>query len=329
MPHRYFKIICLSLIILQALVLLPLSLSAAEITHSISTGSPTGVYYAAGTAVAKLFNKKRQEYGLRLVTKASEGSIDNINRVKEKEATFGIAQANGLYLAQAGSGPWQGNPHGNLRAVVGLYTEDLTIVTAVKSGIAGVSDLKGKRVNIGAPGSADQITSLLLLKEWLKMDPANDLKVSERPSYEAPELIQQGKIDAFFYTVGHPNLTIIEATAGERKVKMIALDQALIDDIVRPRPFLTATKISVNDYPDLENREDVSTIGVRAILFTRSDTDEETVYKVVREVMGNLDLFRRQHPVFAGIKEKDMTKGLIVPLHPGAERYFREAGLLE
>jgi len=95
------------------------------------------------------------------------------------------------------------------------------------------------------------------------MDPANDLKVSERPSYEAPELIQQGKIDAFFYTVGHPNLTIIEATAGERKVKMIALDQALIDDIVRPRPFLTATKISVNDYPDLENREDVSTIGVR------------------------------------------------------------------
>jgi len=329
MSNRYFRIIFVALTVLQALVLLPLTLPAAEITHSITTGNVTGVYYASGSAIAKIFNKKRQEYGQRLVTKSSEGSVENINRVEEKQATFGIAQANMLYSAQAGSGLWEGDPRRNLRAVVGLYTEDVTIVAAVDADITDVGDLKGKRVNIGAPGSADKVTSLLLLKDWLHMDPEKDLTVSEYHSYEAPELIQQDKIDAFFYTVGHPNLAIIEATAGERKVKMIALDQALIDDIVRPRPYLTAVMIPVMHYPDLQNREDVPGVGVRAILFTLADTDDETVYRVVREIMGNLDLFRRQHPVFAGIKEGEMARNLIVPLHPGAERYFREAGLLK
>lgn len=141
----------------------PAALSFDEPMQSIKTGNITGVYYAAGSAVAKMHNRKLKEYNLRLLAEASEGSIANIQDVAEGTAPFGIAQANALYYAKRGESFWQGEPQDKLRSVLGLYMEDFTIVAAVDAGINSMADLKGKTVNIGELGSMDAIWKIVLI----------------------------------------------------------------------------------------------------------------------------------------------------------------------
>jgi len=300
--------------------------SVAEMTIYIGTGSITGVYYNTGSAVAKMFNQKRQEYGARMMNRPSEGSLDNINDVLEGKNQFGIAQANFLFNAWNGRGLWENTPQGDLRAVLGLYVEDVTLIAAEDSGIKTALDLKGKRLNIGAPGSSDHETSGFIL-EQLGLDPVKDLQITKEHTYLASEKIQSDDIDAYFYTVGHPNLSVLEAVSGNRKVRIVPFEQDFIDKIVARQPFLSASEINVEFYEKLDNKDPVPTIGIKSVLFTREGVDEETVYRVVKAVMENLDLFRRQHPAFSSLTKENMAHGVIVPLHPGAERYFREAGI--
>ena len=294
---------------------------------TIRTGNVTGVYYAAGSAVAKMHNRKRQEYGLRLITEASEGSIANIEHVLEGSATFGISQSNKLYQAQKGTDYWDGQPHDNLRAVLGLYTEDYTVVAAADANIKTLADLKGKTVNIGEPGSSDASQAMDLF-QFFGLNPGKDLTVNGKPTYEAAELLQAGKIDVYLYTVGHPNLSVREASTGDRKVKIISPGQEFIDHFRKARSYIVSTDIPIDYYPSIVNKDPIPTIGLKAILFTRKNADEQVVYNMVKEVLANFDLFRRQHPAFANLTPEELTEGLIVPIHPGAERYFKEAGLL-
>jgi TRAP transporter TAXI family solute receptor len=154
------------------------------------------------------------------------------------------------------------------------------------------------------------------------------MTILEKPTYEAAELLEAGKIHAYLYTVGHPNLSIIEAASGKRKILIVPLPKEMIEHFSKTRPFLTATEVPVDYYPEIINKEPIPTLGVKAILFTEAAMDEQIVYNMVKEVFENLDLFKRQHPVFSKMTAGHLTARLIVPLHPGAERYFREAGLL-
>lgn len=294
---------------------------------SIKTGNVTGVYYAAGSAVAKMHNRKLKEYKLRLITEASEGSISNIDDVTNGLSDFGIAQSNMLYLAREGEAYWENAPVNNLRSVLGLYTEALTLIAAVDASISSITDLKGKTLNIGELGSTDHIQALGVLKR-LGLDPEEDLIITKKPTYEASELLQKGKIDAYFYTVGHPNLSIKEASYGDRKIMIVTPERELVGFFANGREDLIATDIPIDYYTRIANKEPIHTIGVKAILFSNADTDEEVVYHMVKEVFANFELFKKQHPAFAWLTPEQLTTGLIVPLHPGAERYFKEAGLL-
>jgi TRAP transporter TAXI family solute receptor len=298
-----------------------------EPMKSIKTGNITGVYYAAGSAVAKMHNRKLKEYNLRLIAEASEGSLSNIDDVSNGLVDFGIAQANALYYAKKGEGYWEGTPQNNLRSVLGLYTEDFTLVAAVDANINSLIDLKGKTVNIGELGSMDAVQAMSLFKR-LGLDPENDLTINEKPTYEASELLQQGEIDAYFYTVGHPNLSIKEAASGDRKIMIAAVEKEIVDLLDKQAEFLVATDIPIDYYSKIANKEPIRTLSVKAILFSSADTDEQIVYNMVKEVFENLELFKKQHPAFANLTPEKLTTGLIVPLHPGAERYFKEAGLL-
>jgi len=294
---------------------------------TISTGNVTGVYYAAGSAVAKMHNRKRQEYGLRLITEASKGSIANIEHVLEGSAAFGISQSNKLYQAQKGTDYWDGQPHDTLRAVLGLYTEDYTVVAAADANIKTLADLKGKTVNIGELGSSDASQAIDVF-QFFGLDQEKDLTVNGKPTYEAPELLQAGKIDVYLYTVGHPNLSVREASTGKRKVEIISPGREFIEHFRKIRSYIVATDIPIDYYPAIVNKDPIPTIGLKAILFTSTDADPTVVYNMVKEVFANFDLFRRQHPAFANLTPELLTEGLIVPIHPGAERYFKEAGLL-
>jgi TRAP transporter TAXI family solute receptor len=294
---------------------------------SIKTGNTNGVYYSAGSAVAKMHNRKLKEYKLRLIAEASEGSVSNIDDVANGLAAFGIAQSSALYFAQNGVRYWQGRPEDKLRSVLGLYTEALTVIAGADSGIQTLADLKGKTVNIGELGSTDneQATDIFKL---LGLDPKHDLTILEKPAYEASEQLQADEIDAYFYTVGHPNLSVMESAAGERQVVIVSPGQELIELILKGRPYFTSADIPIDHYPKIVNKQPIPTIGVKAILFTHADADEDVVYNMVKEVFENLELFKKQHPAFANLTPEKLTTELIVPLHPGAERYFKEAGLL-
>jgi TRAP transporter TAXI family solute receptor len=327
MSHVARSFLLLALFIFTVAVTPSALLAFDEPMLSIKTGNTTGVYYAAGSAVAKMHNRKLKEYNLRVIVEASEGSIANIQEVTDGNAAFGIAQANALYYARQGERFWEGTPNSDLRAVLGLYTEDYTIVAAADAGIETLADLKGKTVNIGELGSTDAMQAAGVF-EYAGLDPQNDLNILQRPNYEASEMLPTGEIDAYLYTVGHPNLSLIEASSGERKVLIVSPGREMIDALAKEREYLTATDIPIDYYPDIANRQPIPTLGVKAILFTHAEMDEQIVYNLVKEVYENFDLFKRQHPVLANLTAEDLTTKLILPLHPGAVRYFKEVGLL-
>jgi TRAP transporter TAXI family solute receptor len=317
----------LSLLIFTASITPVTLLAFDEPMLSISTGNITGVYYSAGSAISKMHNRKRKEYNLRLLTEASEGSVANVENVIDGTSAFGIAQANALYFAKKGEHYWQGKPQSKLRSVLGLYTEAFTVIAAVDANINSLTDFAGKKLNIGELGSTDNLQARSILNS-VGLDPEKDLTISEKPTYEASELLQQGAIDAYLYTVGHPNLSVKEASHGDRKIMIVAPSQEYIDSLTSQNEALVERIIQVDYYTKIANKEPVRTIGVKAILFCNADVDEQVVYHIVKEVFDNFDLFKRQHPAFVNLTPEKLSSGLIVPLHPGAERYFREAGLL-
>lgn len=324
--HRRYPRL-LALLMTVTVLFAPCSLTAFQYPSlTISSGTTTGSYYAAASAIAKVFNPSSGRNGLRLATVASPGSVANIDQVADGKAAFGIAETELLKRATLGVRPWEGKARTGLRAVLGLYVESVTIVAAVDSGIKQVSDLKGKRLNIGAPGSIDNTYAAAFL-QMSGLDPGV-VVISQHSTAIAPELLQKGDIDAYLCIVGHPNLTVLEASAGKRKVTLISLDNALIQQVVSHNPLLMSVAIPTNFYPNVEVSGKVPTIGLRAVLFTSADQPEENVYAVVREVMSNFDLFRRQHPILQDLSPRDAARVGVIPLHPGALRYFKEAGLV-
>ena len=324
----FVRFIWLSLFFVCLFVGGPQSVDAFdEPMKSIKTGDVTGVYYAAGSAVAKMHNRKLQEYNLRLIAEASEGSISNIDDVENGLAEFGIAQSNALYFAKRGEEYWQGAPLKNILSVLGLYTEAFTVIAAVDANINSLADLKGKTLDIGELGSTDNLQARSILNH-LGLDPEKDLTVVENPAYEAAELLQQGKIDAYFYTVGHPNLAVKEASHGDRKIMLVTPEQEFVDAFLGQKEYLVERIIRVDYYTEIANKEPVRTLGLKAVLFCNANTDEDVVYHMVKEVFENFELFKKQHPAFANLTPEKLSSNLVVPLHPGAERYFKEAGLL-
>lgn len=311
-----------------ALFLLVPSSHAAPALPSltISSGTTTSSYYAAASSVAKVFNRPSATRGVTLANVASAGSVANIDAVAEGRAAFGIAETELLKRAAQGVRPWEGKTRSQLRAVLGLYPATVTIVAAVDSGIKRVGDLKGKRLNIGAPGSIDNTFA----DAFLQMSGLNpgEVNVSQHSTALAPELLQRGDIDAYICIVGHPNLTVLEASAGKRPVALVPLDQALIDQVSGANPLLAPVLIPTRFYPRVVLPGTVPSLGVRTVLFTSADQSEETVYRVVREILTNLDLFRRQHPILQELTPEQMSRVTVIPLHPGAARYFRESGLI-
>lgn len=292
---------------------------------TIGTGNTTGVYYSAGHAVAKVFNPRAAEHGFRLDAEASNGSVENINKVLDGSWAFGLAQADMLFKVQEGLGPWKGTPHKNLRAVAGLYTEAVLFVTREDREIRTLADLRGKSLNIGAPGSSDQENALIIL-DAVGLDPQTDLTIREEMTADASDLLEEGDIDAYIYTVGHPNMSIREAAVSGRKIRLMPVDPPLVEAFTRKRAFLTKTKVNTAYYPGLDAEGDIYTLGVKAILFTRADTPDPTVTAVVSELIDNFDRFRRQHPALGEVALDELGRDTVVPLHPGAEAVFRLYG---
>ncbi len=300
------------------------SASSAEQFISIGTGGVTGVYYPTGGAICRLVNKDRKTHGIRCSAESTGGSVYNINTVRAGELEFGVAQSDWQYHAYHGTSKFEEQgPFEKERSVFSVHPEPFTLITRKGNGIAGFEDIKGKKVNVGNPGSGQRATMEVVMDAFgIKMD---DLALAaELKGSEMAQALCDGKIDAMIYTVGHPAAAITEA-ATTCDVEIVPVTGAPIDKLVADNPYYRVATIPGGMYRGTDN--DVGTFGVGATFITSSDVSDDVVYTVVKAVFDNFDDFKKLHPAFANLKEEEMIKdGLSAPLHPGAVKYYKERG---
>jgi len=301
---------------------------------SIGTGGPTGVYFQVGNAICKMVakiqskdhgRKKGTDKAYRCSAPSTGGSTYNIGQIMEGELQFGVAQSDWQYHAYNGTRPDKVKPYNNLRAVFSAHPEPFQIIVGKKSKIKDWNSMKGKKVNIGNPGSGQRGTFEVLM-EAHGVDTGYFGSTSELTSSEQSGALCDGKIDAFGYTVGVPNAGVAQSTDGCGAV-IIDLNTDAVKKLVADNPFYAFATIPKGTYKT--SKKDVTTFGVMASVVSSADVPDELVYAVVKAVFENLDDFKKQHPAFANLDPKKMIKdGLSAPLHPGAVKYYKEKGLM-
>ncbi len=290
---------------------------------SIGTGGVTGVYYPTGGAICRLVNKDRKEHGIRCSAESTGGSIYNINTIRGGELEFGVAQSDWQHHAFNGTSKFEDQgKFDKLRAVFSVHPEPVTVVARADAGIKNISDVKGKRMNIGNPGSGTRGT-------WEVMEAAmgwerSDLKLAaEMKSAETGQAMCDGKIDAYFWLVGHPSALTQESLA-TCDSHLVNVTGEAIDKLIADNPYYRSASIPAGMY---NNDSDISTFGVGATFVSSADVPEEVVYVVVKAVFDNFDGFKKLHPAFANLKEEEMiSDSLSAPLHDGAVKYYKERG---
>ncbi len=309
--------------ILSAAVLAGHTATAQEKFITIGTGGQTGVYFVVGQSICRLVNRGSADHGLKCTAPSTGGSIANINAIKAGDMDMGVAQSDWQFHAYNGSSQFEGDKFENLRAVFSVHGEPFTVVARADSGIESFDDMFGKRVNVGNPGSGQRATMDVVLGAMGKSD-ADFALASELKPAEQSAALGDNKVDAIIYTVGHPNGSIQEATSTV-DAKLVNVTGDAIDKLVADNPYYAKATIPGGLYKG--NDDDVQTFGVKATFVTSADVDDDVVYTVVKAVFDNFDRFKGLHPAFANLKEEEMiADGLSAPLHPGAEKYYKERG---
>jgi len=325
------KVLVIGIAIAFGFVLLmggtPTTVQAKTTFVTIGTGGITGVYYPTGGAIAKMVNNKREKYGIRATVESTGGSVFNVNAVMSGDLDFGVVQSDRQYQAVHGLAEWKDSgPQKDLRAVFSIHPESVTLVAAVDAGIKDIKDLKGKKVNIGNPGSGQRQNSIDAL-EAVGLDYEKDMQAEGIKAAESAGLLQDGRIDAFFYTVGHPNGSIKEATSGKRKVRFASI--LGIEKLLEKYPYYAKSVIPVEFYTGAVNDADVPTFGVKATFVTSAKVPDSVVYAITKEVFDNFEAFKKLHPAYSVLTKEGMLEGLSAPIHPGAMKYYKEAGLIK
>jgi len=293
---------------------------------TIGTGGVTGVYYATGGSICRLMNKSRKVHGIRCSVESTGGSVYNLNTIAAGELDMGVCQSDWQYHAYNGTSTFKdAGPNKDLRAIFSVHPEPFTVVARADSGIKEFKDLKGKRVNIGNPGSGQRGTMEVVMKAygWTKAD----FKLaSELKSAEQGKALCDNKIDAFVFTIGHPSGNIKEATTSCNSI-LINVTGPEIDKLVAENAYYRKATIPAGMYRGTDT--DTKTFGVGATFVSSTDVPEDVIYNVVKAVFENFDQFQKLHPCFKVLKKEEMIKdGLSAPLHKGAIKYYKEAGLM-
>lgn len=294
---------------------------------TIGTGGQTGVYFVVGQSICKLVNRGTKDHSLKCTAPSTGGSIANINAIKAGDQDMGVAQSDWQYHALNGTSKFEeSGAFPGLRAVFSVHPEPFTVIARTDSGIKSFDDLKGKRVNIGNPGSGQRGTMEVIMgaKGWTLDDFA---LASELKSAEQSQALCDNKVDAIIFTVGHPNGSIQEATTSCDAV-VVPVDGPEIEKLINDNAYYSAAKIPGGMYNGTDS--DVPTFGVRATFVSSDQVDDETVYQVVKAVFDNMNRFKKLHPAFGVLTPEEMVAaGISAPIHDGAARYYKEKGLMQ
>jgi TRAP transporter TAXI family solute receptor len=324
-PFRLLRLAIAPSLVLAGMLAAPLPAAAQQKFVTIGTGGITGVYYAVGGAICRLVNKDRAKHGMRCSVESTGGSVYNANAVKGGELDFGMAQSDVQYQAYNGTGQIKAADK-DLRAVFSVHPEPFTVVARKEANITKFTDFKGKRFNVGNPGSGTRSAmEELLVAEGMKLSDfslASELKADEHGP-----AVCDNKIDGFFYGVGHPSANIQDPTT-TCGAKLVALTGPAVDELVKKNSYYAHVTIPGGMYSN--NPQPTNTYGVLATMVSSAKVPADVVYTITKAVFENLDEFKKLHPAFANLDAAHMVKdGLSAPLHEGALRYYKEKGLIK
>jgi len=316
----------LLIVLLVFLAIAPDRVQAEDRVITLGTAGVTGVYYPAGGAICRLLNRARKEHGIRCSAESTGGSIANLIALHDGELDFAIVQSDWQYHAYHGTHEFaQAGPNAQLRFVFSLHSEPFTVLVRDKSAIQGLDDLKGKRINIGAPdsGSNGTMHELMRVKGW---DESSFEQILEFKSTDQMQALCDNTIDALVFSSGHPNGALQDATM-LCKTRLISIEGDEIDKLIADNPFYAYATIPGGMYQN--NPQDTKTFGVKATLVSTANEDSDVVYELTKAVFTNFESFKTLHPVFATLDPVHMiSEGNSAPMHDGAARYFSDAGMI-
>jgi TRAP transporter TAXI family solute receptor len=302
----------------------PVATAAEQKFVTIGTGGVTGVYYVAGGAICRLMNKERAKHGIRCSVESTAASVYNINTIKAGELDFGVAQSDVEYNAVKGLAQFkEGGAHGDLRSVFSVFPEALMVLSRKEANVKKFEDFKGKRFNVGNPGSGTRATVDMLMAAS-NMKTGDFTLTSELKPDEHGAALCDNKIDGFAFVVASPAANIQDPTT-TCGAKLVPITGAAVDKLVKEHPYFAYATIPGGMYPG--NPEAIKTFGVVASFVTSAKVPDNVVYAMVSAVFDNFDEFKKLHPALANLDPKDMIKnGISAPLHPGAVKYYKEKG---
>jgi TRAP transporter TAXI family solute receptor len=291
---------------------------------TIAAGSVDGVYYPIAGAISRITADARG-LNIRATVQASAGSVANVQLLRSSEADFALVQNDIAYYAFNGVelGPFAGKPVKSMAGVFSVYPELVHILASQASGVKSVHDLRGKRLALGPRGSGTEQNALQILAAYGIAE--SDLGVAERvPFGAAADQLKAGAVDAAFFTValGAPIIADVLAVG---KVGLVAVGRTAGETLEQKYPFYTMEEVPANTYKG-QDRE-IATPAVMAMLVARPGLADDVVYRFTKVVFDNLPTFHAAHPAARSLTLQTALSGMPLPLHPGAQRFFKEKGI--
>jgi TRAP transporter TAXI family solute receptor len=292
---------------------------AAPAAVSIATGGTSGTYYQIGGAIATAVSKNP---ALNATAEAGNAAVANTNILADGEIEIAFSQADVTSWAYNGELMFEGRPLKNLRAIAALYPETIQLVISKEAGIKTLADLKGKKIGVGAPGSGTEGDARAIFQvAGIKYD---DMSVEFLDFGSTSSRFKDNQIDAGFVVAGVPTAAIMDLTT-TKNVGIFNFDKETLDAIIKAYPFFVPNVIPAGTYKGID--EDVNTPSVMALLITNDSVSEEIIYNFTKTLFENIADVQRSHAIAGNIKLETATVGLTAPLHPGAAKYYKEAGI--
>jgi uncharacterized protein len=300
--------------------------AASQELISFFTPPPGGVAYILGAGILSVSNKYMPE--TKLIHEATTGTMDIVRRMMQradaKKPCFGIFGAVDGFRAYKGEGEYGGKAFAALRHIAYLNATDLYLVVPDKSPIKSYADVKGKRIGMGGPGSTVANTAMFLIEQHgVKKEDFKPLFFTYRETVEG---IQDGSLDGGFVAGGYPIAAYTELSS-RHAVRIVPVDGELLKKILPDRPYYYDTVIKAKSYKGLE--KDTLIMGFGTIFWSHEGTSADYVYKLIKNLFDHKDEYYAIHTSAKDMTKESVLKGKSIPLHAGAEKYYKEIGLLK
>lgn len=292
---------------------------------SLATGEINGFYYPVGGAICRLVNKSRDRHGLLCLVEPTAGNAANLAALKGGDADMAMVQSRAHLQAFKGGGPFaEAGAFADMRSLASLHGEALVVVSTKQAKVKSLKDLSDKKINLGRPQSFQRLMAEAAL-EAAGVDAAKFASSLEMDLAQQQQALCEGRIDVAFFSGLHP-MPAVQNVLSDCEVELVDIADVSAAQLKEKAPFLAPHTISADAYAGRE--KSLKTLAMKATLVASAKLPEESAYMVVKTMLDNLDILKAMHPLLADLEKGAMSEqALTAPLHEGAVRAYREAGV--